>query len=694
MAASTKAFGAVAFAGNGTTRSAGPPTATFPGAVAGGAQLVIAVDREQTRLALPLNATDTSMTVQSAAGLAIWSLLSIEDEIVQVNNPPSGNVVPIRRGFDGTTPALHLAGATVAGLIVAYHHNTLMSEIVAIESALGPNLSNLSGTQLLLNTTFQFPPQSPGGALTVGANVVTLTPVPKGVNGTDVNHYLYISGGTGSPEAAKIIGGTAVSGAASGTVIVQCANTHSGAWTIQSATAGIQEGYQTLVTAGTGGTVYISPQTNTVYTAVDVGAPNITLAGIAAGASIIKAANNANISDALIFLRNTATGFNLLNCVIDGNRDNTGINPTRLVAACIFMAAGNCQIVNCEIRFSPFEGMFIGDSTISPNNIIVNRCYIHHNGRVDGNGGSHSGFGGVGIQSGGTARPNGLRITNCKIMHNHNAVVQPGDGAGVNLDALSVVIANNFFEDNFNVGGGQIVGAVSATPGSGITDGAAGWTIAGNVIRATTTFGTPPDATDGIEIAMRDFVIANNVISGVSRYGIDLNGSGTGNGSVTGNTIFNVAQGMACLPFAGTAVDHVVFSGNSVDASTQAFATGSQHTYIAVKGNVLTAGSGGQSVTGSFGVGCQVIDNLVNHPANFPHNVTMTASPMDYTAGFTQEMVSIKSYTTLTVTYLGSGLQIANSTAANSTWTWLLNPGEVIHSTYTGTPVMTVVPLD
>jgi hypothetical protein len=46
--------------------------------VAGDAQLAIAVDREQTKLAAPLSEIGTSMTVQNAAGLAIWSL-PIED---------------------------------------------------------------------------------------------------------------------------------------------------------------------------------------------------------------------------------------------------------------------------------------------------------------------------------------------------------------------------------------------------------------------------------------------------------------------------------------------------------------------------------------------------------------------------------------------------------------------------------------
>lgn len=88
-----------------------------------------------------------------------------------------------------------------------------------------------------------FAAQSPSGSLIVGSNTIRLTPVPRGVNGTDTGHYLYITGGTGTAEAVLITGGTAISGAATGTVIVTCANTHSGAWTIKSATSGIQEAH-------------------------------------------------------------------------------------------------------------------------------------------------------------------------------------------------------------------------------------------------------------------------------------------------------------------------------------------------------------------------------------------------------------------------------------------------------------------
>lgn len=88
---------------------------------------------------------------------------------------------------------------------------------------------------------YNFPPQAPGGSLIAGSNAITLQPCPQGVNGTDNGHSLYISGGTGTAEAVLITGGTCTSGAATGTITFTAANTHSGAWTIATATGGIAE---------------------------------------------------------------------------------------------------------------------------------------------------------------------------------------------------------------------------------------------------------------------------------------------------------------------------------------------------------------------------------------------------------------------------------------------------------------------
>ncbi len=89
---------------------------------------------------------------------------------------------------------------------------------------------------------YNFPPQTPGGTLTAGTPAtITLTPVPNGVSGANGAAWLEITGGTGTAEQVKITGGTATSGASSGTVTFTPANSHSGAWAVSSATAGVQE---------------------------------------------------------------------------------------------------------------------------------------------------------------------------------------------------------------------------------------------------------------------------------------------------------------------------------------------------------------------------------------------------------------------------------------------------------------------
>jgi hypothetical protein len=284
----TPTFGKIRFgATNGVAPlSMGLPPASYPGAVATNAQLAVAVDRLQTRLAVPLAATDTVMQVQSGAGIVASCLLTIDNEIVQVLSG-SGTSWTISRGFDGTTPALHLGSSIVSGFIDAWHHNALVAEVQAIEQVLGPNLSRIPATPFLISTTFDFAAQSPGGTLSAGNNVITMTPVPQGVNGTDTNHRLYISGGTGAPEAVLITGGTAVAGAASGTVIVQCANAHSGAWSIDTATAGIQEAV--IVAQGLGqGLIFIPAGIFTVHASINVSGSSIKIRGAGRRATLVQ----------------------------------------------------------------------------------------------------------------------------------------------------------------------------------------------------------------------------------------------------------------------------------------------------------------------------------------------------------------------------------------------------------------------
>ena len=259
------------------------PVARYPGNVATDAALKVAANRVQATLVSAIGSGDTLITVSNASRLVPDMLLSIDSEIVSVTSI-NGNILTVVRGFDGTFPAPHPSGRTLNANIVAWHHNALAAEIEAIETALGPNLSNISGDAANTLAGRYAWAQTPGGTLTGGSvNTVTLTPVPPGVNGTDKRHYVYVSGGTGAPEPVLIVGGTAVAGAASGTILFTPVNNHTGSWSIGTATAGGQEALQqTCYSPNAAGIVSYGPGEHHIYAPVCLlrGGVGLTGAGI------------------------------------------------------------------------------------------------------------------------------------------------------------------------------------------------------------------------------------------------------------------------------------------------------------------------------------------------------------------------------------------------------------------------------
>jgi hypothetical protein len=121
----------------------------------------------------------------------------------------------------------------------------------AVVCAQGVDWSQIKNKPLLEAKDYTFPPQQPGGTLTAGSpDNVTLKPCPKGVNGSNIAYYMYISGGTGTAETVLITGGSCTTGASTGTVAFTPANNHTGAWTISSASEGLQEAVCALPSTG------------------------------------------------------------------------------------------------------------------------------------------------------------------------------------------------------------------------------------------------------------------------------------------------------------------------------------------------------------------------------------------------------------------------------------------------------------
>lgn len=123
--------------------------------------------------------------------------------------------------------------------------------------------------QFAFANDFDFAAQKPGGSLVPGSNAIALTPVPRGVNGTDTGHYLYVSGGAGTSEPCLIVGGSGTSGQTTGQIIVSCGGSHSGNWTIKSASTGLEEALVFVAAAG-GGAVGLPAGVTRVYQVVTI----------------------------------------------------------------------------------------------------------------------------------------------------------------------------------------------------------------------------------------------------------------------------------------------------------------------------------------------------------------------------------------------------------------------------------------
>ncbi len=123
---------------------------------------------------------------------------------------------------------------------------------------------------------------APGGSISAGvAKTVTMTPCPRGLSGSDVGHWVYVSNGTGTAEPVLITGGTCTSGAATGTIIFTAANSHSASWTVSSASFGLAEAIYTACSSG-GGTISVPGGTYTPH-------GTITIPSTCGGLSIIGA---------------------------------------------------------------------------------------------------------------------------------------------------------------------------------------------------------------------------------------------------------------------------------------------------------------------------------------------------------------------------------------------------------------------
>ena len=142
----------------------------FPAALDSPTNLLIAADNIQTKLATVQLFSDTTATVASSAGWLpnMLATVGIEQELV---TEVAGNILTVVRGQAGTQPIQHPAQSEVSNFIDSCYNNVKTAALIAIETALGTNLSNVVGAHAYVTT-----------ATTPAGQVITLGVHDQGKN--------------------------------------------------------------------------------------------------------------------------------------------------------------------------------------------------------------------------------------------------------------------------------------------------------------------------------------------------------------------------------------------------------------------------------------------------------------------------------------------------------------------------------
>lgn len=436
----------------------------------------------------------------------------------------------------------------------------------------------------LVSTNFSWSRQ-PGGSVSVGGNTVTLTPCPAGVAGTNMVHSLYLSGGTGTAEVVLITGGTCTSGAASGTITFTAANTHTGAWTIATATAGIQEA---MWVGGINSEIYIPGGTHVVRGKLH--APHSqTLSGGGMLATVLSVTGFTT----RFFEATGAAGdayYNIRNLRISYASNGTSGEAIYLRD----QADGNIENVYIDGAYDGVTGdcvrtAFHAVSIIPRNNAYNILCTVA--GSIIGVSGPHIDSGNVSMQSNvGKVFNLSSVIAGMTITGFQSGLGQYGIFANDSTGAINELTISGSIIDGWSVAGIAMV--YTSTTGS------ARWVVVGN------TFGAGSSgATIGMKFStttagnIQDITVSGNTIQCYSSSATCVDLQGVNGFQVTGNMVNNAVAGGKGIVLDGTATTDGVIVGNTSGVGlnrndTNPFAYGifvdaQAHTGIRIAGNYL-----------------------------------------------------------------------------------------------------------
>lgn len=285
-------------------------TTNYPGALDTNATLFVTADNIQSQLSAAMLVSGTTATVQSTTGFVANMIATVCDTVTStgkctafehmlVTAVPTSTTLTVTRGFAGTSARAHASGKLISILIDSAHQTALKAAVIAIETALGPNLSNIPALALpvYLPATYNYSTANGSGITgnlsSAGANTITFATCPLGLapNEKAISSITAFASGsvTGATNATPIVIAEAAHGRSSGDIVVISGVTGNlaanGRWAITVIGAGT---YSLDTSQGSGaysagGTVYREPLLTLATSLAGTSSVFVTVAGVTAG---------------------------------------------------------------------------------------------------------------------------------------------------------------------------------------------------------------------------------------------------------------------------------------------------------------------------------------------------------------------------------------------------------------------------
>jgi len=150
-----------------------------------------------------INATDTSLTVAAGANFPNSGVVQIDSEIIAYSGKATNTLTGLIRGYNGTTPASHLAAAGVGSYLLRVTHagnGAQANDFVTFASAVGLG-GNMTAT--VLNKEFQVIAVETSSVYTILAQAYST--LSGNIGSTDTSMNLVLGGGANFPSTGGVL---------------------------------------------------------------------------------------------------------------------------------------------------------------------------------------------------------------------------------------------------------------------------------------------------------------------------------------------------------------------------------------------------------------------------------------------------------------------------------------------------------